>query len=82
MNKRGSLFLGAIVALVVFMSGVLFIQFLQDTVTDARIDLDCSTPADITDGTKLLCLIIGGAIPYYIIAFISIAVGFIAEKIT
>jgi len=81
MNKNAGLFLGVIVAIMVFMAGVLFVEFIKDDVTQTRVDLSCSTPDSITDGTKLLCLVIGGTVPYYIIAFLSIVVGFISDKL-
>jgi small-conductance mechanosensitive channel len=81
MNRKAGLFLGAIVAIMVFMAGTLFVEFIKDDVTQTRTDLSCATPSSITDGTKVLCLVIGGAVPYYIIAFLSIAAGFIADKL-
>ena len=82
MNKRGGLFLGVVIAVVIFIAGVLFIQYMKSDVTSARVSLSCATPDNITDGTKLLCLLIGGAVPYYIIIFVSIAMGFVTRAIT
>ena len=81
MNKKGAGFLGVIVALVIFMSGVLFIEHLETDITTTRIDLDC-TNLSISDGTKLQCLVVGITVPYYFVLLLSLAGGFITEILT
>jgi len=80
MNKRGSFFLGFVVFLIVFINGVLFIPFIQDDITTTRIDLNCSD-STISSGNMITCLMVDSAIPYFIVLFISVALGFIAGKI-
>ena len=81
MNKRGNIFFGFTIGLVVFIFGVLFIPFFTDDITIARDDLDCSNyggNGSISDGTKLTCLQIDLIIPYFIWFFVSLAIGLIA----
>lgn len=74
--------LGILVAFMVFVAGVLVVEPMKDNITVARGDLDCSSPSSISDGNKLTCLIVDGALPYFIISFISIAAGFITRYVT
>jgi len=79
MNKRGNIFMGVVVALILYVFGILFIPFLTDDITTARSDLDCSN-ASIYDGTKLQCLGIDIVIPYFIWFIISASLGYLAGK--
>ncbi len=81
MNKQGNAFIGIILAVFIYMMGVLVIPFFQDDIVQTRIDLDC-TNLSISDGTKMTCLVVDTAIPYYIWLFLSVALGFIASKLT
>ena len=81
MNKKGqSLALGIFSAVFVFIIGMLFINFLMPEVATTRIALDCSNAAGISDGTKLMCLVIGSSVIYWIILIFSISIGFITER--
>jgi len=80
MNKKGSIFFGVGIGLFIYIMGVLFIPFIVDDVDTFRTSMDC-TNTDITDGTKLSCLIGDLTIPYLIWFFISLLVGFIAGSI-
>ena len=55
MNKRGNIFFGVTLAIVIFVFGVLFMPFLADDITTSRAGLDC-TNSSISSGTKLNCL--------------------------
>ena len=80
MNKKGNLFFGVFVGLFLFAMGVLFIPFLTDDITTSRDALSCSS-ADISDGTKLMCLSIDIVVPYLIWFFCSLAIAyFIGRK--
>jgi len=81
MNKNAGIFFGVVMAVMVFMCGVLFIEHISDCVTEFRTDLNCSSPSSISDGTKLLCLAGGISVPYFIISLLSITAGFIGEKL-
>ena len=80
MNKKGSIFFGVGIGLFIYIMGVLFIPFIVDDVDTFRTSMDC-TNTDITDGTKLSCLIGDLTIPYLIWFFVSLLVGFIAGSI-
>lgn len=78
MNKKGGMFLAVAIALLVYITGVLFIPFIVDDVDTARADLDCSNTS-ISGGTKLTCLQVDLVVPYLIWFFISLALGFIVD---
>ncbi len=80
-NKKGSIFFGVGVGIVVFIFGVLFLPFIMDDVTTFRGEMDCSN-ADITGGTMLSCLAGDLVVPYLIWFFISLALGFIVGSRT
>jgi len=76
MNKKGNVFFGVIVGIVIFIFGILFIPFLADDIDTTRTDLDC-TNTSITGGTMMTCLVVDLTIVYLIWFFVSIALGFI-----
>lgn len=76
MNKKGNIYFGVMVALIVYIFGVLFIPFIVDDVTTVRTALDCSN-ISISDATKLNCLNVDLVIPYVIWLLVSLALGFI-----
>ena len=81
MNKKGaSLGLAILSALGVFIIGFMFINFLMPEVTNFRIDLNCAYADDISDGTKLLCLIGDAGIPIFVLAVLSLGVGAITRR--
>ena len=74
--------LGILVAFMIFVAGYLIIEPLKDNITTSRSDLNCSTPALITDGNKMMCLIIDGTVPYFIITMIALSLGFVTRYLT
>lgn len=77
-NKRGQgIFIGVIIALLIYVAGILFLPLAKDIVDSSRTDSSCSTPASISDGSKILCLMFDGAIPYFLWFIVSIAFGVI-----
>lgn len=78
MNKRGAVFIGIIIGLIIYMSGVLFIPFLTDSIDETRVALDCTNMA-ISYGNKFTCLQTDIVIPYFIWLFVSMALGIILE---
>lgn len=83
MNKIGGVMLISImVGLMIFISGMLFLNFLKTEVTLVRNsdNLDCSNASGITDGNKMACLIVDILIPYFIILIISFSGGIIAGR--
>jgi len=81
MNKKGQVMMGILFAVMIFICGMLIFNLMTDVVTDARTDLDCANGSSISDGTKLVCLITNGVIPYWIIAIVSFAGGAIMSKL-
>lgn len=79
-DKRGSIFLGFIFAIFFFMIGMWMLPFMKDTVTDSRTDLDC-TNSSISDGNKVVCLIVDAGVPYFIIAILMFVGGLIGREL-
>ena len=77
-NKRANVLAGVMVALILFMVGMIVVNFIKPEVTQARADATCTAPA--TDGTKLLCLGIDIVVPYFIVLVFSIAGGILTDK--
>jgi len=75
-NKKGSVFFGIGIGIVIFIFGVLFLPFIMDDVTTFRTAMDCSN-TDITGGTMLSCLVGDAIVPYLIWFFISLSLGFV-----
>ncbi len=67
-------------AIVIFIIGIMAINFLMPEVSTARINLSCDDAANISDGTKFLCLIIDTQIPYLIWLVFSISMGAILSR--
>lgn len=80
MNKRGSMIFGITIAIFIYISGVLILPFLIDDVDTSRDAFDC-TNSSISDGNKLNCILTDITIPYFIIFFISLPLGFIAGSV-
>lgn len=81
MNSKGqNLLLALLTAVMVFMSGMLFLNHVMGDVSIARtIGLDCESNT-ISDGTKATCIGIDFVIPILIVSIISIAVGAILAR--
>lgn len=80
MNKKAQFGIGfaVVAAIMIFIVGMLNVNFIKDSVTSARTDLVCSAPD--SDGTKLLCLTIDIVVPYFIIIVLSLAGGLLIAK--
>jgi len=82
MNKKGSMGIAIVSAIFIFIIGLMCINFITDEITRARIDLNCSDATGISDGTKLLCLVIDTQVPYWILLIVSISVGGLIARLT
>lgn len=80
-GQLGTLGFSVIVAVMLFMVGMLTINLLTPQIDQTRLDLSCSTPGSISDGTKLTCLITDGVIPYFFVIVMAAAGGFVTNKI-
>ena len=78
-NKRGNIFLGVVIAIFIWIYGILMIPFIIDSIDVTRSDLSCSTTT-ISFGTKTLCLLIDGIVPYIIWTLMVIILGLIVGR--
>jgi len=81
LNKRGqTVAISVLSAIVIFILGIMCINFLLTEVSTARINLNCEDASNISDGTKFLCLIVDTQIPYFIWLVFSISLGAILSR--
>lgn len=83
MNKKGGIGIAVIVSIMFFIIGLTMVNYITPEVTNARsasVGLDCTNYSGISDGTKLTCLAIDMAVPYFIILVLSAAGGFLSAK--
>ena len=80
-NKKGNIFFSLIIAVIIFMVGMIAVNFIKTEVTSTYSQLNCADTNNITDGTKLLCLLTDSTVPYFIVLVFSIALGVITEKL-
>lgn len=75
MNRKGqSIMMGVIFGLMIFIAGMLFVNFISERTLDmlGTSGLDCES-STISDGVKVTCLIGELVVPYFIVIFISLA---------
>jgi len=81
MNKKGqTMGIAILSAVVIFIIGIMCINFILTEVTNARTNLSCSSADTISDGSKLLCLIVDTNVPYFIWLVFSISMGAILSR--
>lgn len=82
MNKKGNIGISIIVAITLFIAGMIFTNFITTEVSTARTTtaLDCQN-SSISDGNKMTCLAVDSVVPYYIILVFSAAGGFITRRL-
>lgn len=80
MNRRGGTMMSILFAVFMFLFGMLFINFFMDDVTTAKTALQCSS-STISDGGKLMCLMIGSTIPYWIWMIVALCGGIILDRL-
>lgn len=78
-NKGAGLLIAIVIAVMIFAAGMLFMNFIKDDVTSARLGMDC-TNSTISDGAKVTCLGIDIVIPYFILGILSSAGGIIVAR--
>jgi len=82
-NKKAQSMGLAIMGTIIFIIiGFMCINFLFNEVDTARSELSCASPDDISDASKLLCLIVDITIPYWIWIILTIGLGFILVRLT
>jgi len=80
MNKKGSLGIAIMTSIILIIIGFMCINFVKDEVTRARTDLSCSDAENISDATKLLCLVVDLTVVYWIWLVLSISIGLIIMR--
>jgi len=68
-------------AIFIFLAGMVFINFLIPDVSNARVNMDCSNVAGISDGSKMVCLIVDVVVPYWILIVCSVVGGVVLDKV-
>ena len=76
MKKKGNIFFGFMVALIIWIAGILMLPFIVDDLSTFRVDMDCSN-SSISNASKITCLTGDAVIPYFIWTLASLALGFI-----
>jgi hypothetical protein len=81
-GQIGSLGISIVVAIMLFMVGMMAMNFIKGEVTNSRVasGLDCSNPS-ISDGTKLTCLAVDLVVPYLILTIIAAVGGLVIARI-
>ena len=81
-NKGQTLGLGIIIAITIFIVGMLAVNFLKPEITRARdaTNLDCANTDVISDATKLTCLAVDILIPYFILLVFSVTGSLIVTR--
>jgi hypothetical protein len=80
-NKKGTIFSFVLLTIMLFVTGLIITNFLKSPIDETRISLSCSTPDDISDGTKLMCLLIDSTIIYWIVLIFSLLGGIALNKL-
>lgn len=79
MNKKGGIFFGIAIGILIFVFGVIFLPYFIDDVTTTRGLLTCDLDT-ITYGTMLMCLEIDLLLPYIIWFIFSALIGYLIGK--
>lgn len=81
MNNKGQVLGLTILSILgVIIIGFMFLNFILPEVTNFRTALTCSDADNISDGTKVLCLIGDSTVPIYVIALFTIVTGVVARR--
>lgn len=83
MRRRGqtTAALSILFAFAIYFFGIQFVNFLIPDVDTARTALSCSTPSSLSSGIRILCLFVGGVIPYFIWIIVSVTGGIFLSKL-
>ena len=73
--------MGIMAGLFILIIGLMCVNFVMPEVTRARNALNCESPTEISDGTKLLCLAIDTTVPYWIVIIFSLLMTAIVSRL-
>lgn len=81
MDKKASIGLVILIAVVFFIFGMLIFNLIKPDVTRVRTnaELNCTGMPD-TSGDKITCLIVDGIIPMIILGILSISIGYVVDR--
>jgi len=65
MNKKGNIYFGVVIAIMIWVAGIMIMPFIINDIDTYRVDMDCSN-SSISDFTKINCLAGDSLIPYFI----------------
>lgn len=82
MNRQGRTLFVLSTAVMIILTGLIFLNFIKDDVVTARSvdNLNCGKPNEISDGTKVTCLVADITVPYLFIGIIAVAGGIVAAR--
>lgn len=80
-NKGQTLGLAIMSAIAFFIIALMTVNFVMSEVSNARNNLSCADAANISDGTKLLCLVMDTTVIYWIIIAFSVTLGIIISRV-
>ncbi len=82
-NNRGqTMGIAILSAVFIFIIGMMIINFVMPEVTTTRAELDCANAAGISDGTKVLCLVVDTVVIYWILTVFSVLSGIIIGRLS
>lgn len=80
MNAKGTVvFVGIMVAFVVIVMGVIFVEPLKDQVSSARVSLNCSA-AGLSTGEEMTCISVDSVLFLFIGTVFAVGVGWIGAR--
>lgn len=79
-NMGGKLIITVAIAIMIYMAGSLFITPISNLVDTTATSMSCATPASVSAGTLIVCLILDLVNPTYILIFIGLALGLIISN--
>jgi len=74
MNKKGNIYFGIVIAIMIWVAGIMIMPSIINDIDTFRTDMDC-TNSSISDFSKVNCLAVDSLIPYFIwtIAIIALS---------
>lgn len=81
-NKGQTLALAVLSSFIFLIIGMLTVNFLMHDVSLARNNLNCANAAAISDGTKVLCLVMDASVVYWMVIIFSIVIGLVTARFT
>lgn len=76
-SKKGNIYFAVVIALIIWIAGILILPFITDDIDTFRTDMDCENNS-ISNTSKVVCLAGDSLVPYFLWTLISLALGFIA----